>query len=115
MKRNVTVKGKVMWLMNEECERGLENRVGKGKGGKVITIGAYEPKHNFQQLLIKRTRRKKGEQHYQGFKERNQVWLEEMNLQLSHPSAKLALKQYGSFKVLKVISPVVFRLKLPLH
>ena len=60
-------------------------------------------------------KRKKGKQYYHGFKEGDQVWLEGMNLRLSHPSAKLALKQYGPFKVLKEISPIVYRLKLPPH
>ena len=68
-----------------------------------------------QQLLVERTKRKKGERHYHGFKEGDQVWLEEMNLQLSHPSVKLAPKWYGPFKVLREISPVVYHLKLPPH
>ena len=38
-----------------------------------------------------------------------------MNLQLSHPSAKLAPKRYGPFKVLKEISPIIYRLELPPH
>ena len=68
-----------------------------------------------QQLLAERTKRKKEEQHYHGFKEGDQVWLEGMNLQLSHPSAKLAPKQYSPFKVLREISPVIYCLKLPPH
>ena len=43
-----------------------------------------------QQLLVEQTKRKKGERHYHGFKEGDQVWLEGTNLRLSHPSAKLA-------------------------
>jgi hypothetical protein len=68
-----------------------------------------------QQLLTERTKRKKGERRYHGFKEGDQVWLEGTNLRLSHPSAKLAPKRYGPFKVLKEISPVVYRLELPPH
>ena len=68
-----------------------------------------------QQLLVERTKRKKGERHYHGFKEGDQVWLEGMNLHLSHPSAKLAPKWYSPFEVLKEISPIVYRLKLPPH
>jgi hypothetical protein len=43
-------------------------------------------------LLEQRTSRKKGERHYQGHEEGNLVWLEETNLRLSHPTAKLAPK-----------------------
>ena len=68
-----------------------------------------------QQLLKERTKRKKGERHYRGFKEGDQVWLEGTNLRLSHPSAKLAPKQYGPFRVLKEISPIIYRLELPPH
>ena len=68
-----------------------------------------------QQLLVERTKRKKGERHYHGFKEGDQVWLKGTNLQLSHPSAKLVPKWYSPFKVLGEISPVVYRLELPPH
>ena len=68
-----------------------------------------------QQLLVERTKRKKGERHHHGFNEGDQVWLKGTNLRLSHPSAKLAPKRYGPFKVLREISPVVYRLKLPPH
>ena len=68
-----------------------------------------------QQLLVERTKRKKGEWHYHGFKEGDQVWLEGTNLRLSHPSTKLVPKRYGPFKVLREISPVIYRLELPPH
>ena len=64
---------------------------------------------------MERTKRKKGERHYHGFKEGDQVWLKGTNLRLSHPSVKLAPKRYGPFKVLKEISPVVYHLELPPH
>jgi hypothetical protein len=40
--------------------------------------------------------------------------LEGTNLHLSHPTAKLAPKRYGPFQVTKVISPVVYQIKLPI-
>ena len=66
---------------------------------------------NAQQLLVQRGERKKGQCHYQGFAKGDQVWLEGTNLQLSHPTTKLAPKRYGPFTITDVISPVV-RLKL---
>ena len=64
---------------------------------------------------MEQTKRKKGERYYHGFKEGDQVWLEGTNLQLSHLSTKLAPKQYGPFKVLREISPVIYHLELPPH
>jgi hypothetical protein len=70
---------------------------------------------NAQRLLVKRSERKKGQRHYQGFAEGEQVWLEGTNLRLSHPTTKLAPKQYGPFTITKIISPVVYQLELPGH
>ena len=44
----------------------------------------------------------------------DQVWLEGKNLQLPHQVTKLAPKRYGPFKIIKEISPVAYRLQLPL-
>ena len=70
---------------------------------------------NAQRLLVKRSERKKGQRHYQGFAEGEQVWLEGTNLRLSHPTTKLAPRQYGPFTITKIISPVVYQLELPGH
>jgi hypothetical protein len=70
---------------------------------------------NAQRMLVQMTNQKKGERHYKGFEKGDQVWLEGMNLRLSHPKAKLAPKRYGSFRVINIISPVVYRLELPTH
>ena len=43
----------------------------------------------------------------------DQVWLEGKNLKLPHQITKLAPKRYGPFKIIKEISPVVYRLLLP--
>ena len=45
-----------------------------------------------QCLLEGRTECKKGQRHYHGYKQGDQVWLEGRNLWLSHPTAKLAPK-----------------------
>jgi Chromo (CHRromatin Organisation MOdifier) domain len=42
------------------------------------------------------------------------VWLEGTNLKTSHPTKKFALKHYRPFPITDVISPVVYRLNLPL-
>jgi RNase H-like domain found in reverse transcriptase/Integrase zinc binding domain/Chromo (CHRromatin Organisation MOdifier) domain len=68
-----------------------------------------------QKVLIKRSERKKGQQHYLGYQKGDQVWLEGMNLKLTHLKAKLDAKRYGPFTITKVISPVVFQLELPLQ
>ena len=43
----------------------------------------------------------------------DQVWLEGKNLKLPYQSSKLTPKQYGPFKIIKEISPVVYQLALP--
>jgi hypothetical protein len=78
-------------------------------------LRAFAALRNVQKAVMQRMQRKKGERHYQGFKEGDSVWLEGTNLRLSHPNAKLAPKRYGPFKVTEQISPVVFRLELPTH
>jgi hypothetical protein len=70
---------------------------------------------NAQKVLQQRRERKKGERFYKGFNKGDQVWLEGTNLQLTHPSAKLAPRQYSPFTITDKISPVVFRLALPGH
>ena len=47
------------------------------------------------------------------YKAGDQVWLEATHLKLPHQGSKLNLKQYGPFKILKAISPVAFKLDLP--
>ena len=47
------------------------------------------------------------------YKPRDQVWLEATHLKLPHQGSKLNLKCYGPFKILGAISPVAFKLELP--
>jgi Chromo (CHRromatin Organisation MOdifier) domain len=69
---------------------------------------------NAQQMLLKHTLRKKGQRHFHPFVAGQKVWLEGMNLKTSHPTKKFALKCYRPFPITDVISPVVYRLTLPL-
>src|SRR5712671_6172996 len=48
------------------------------------------------------------------FRENDQVWLESKHLALPHQSKKLAPKRVGPFHITWIISPVAFRLELPL-
>ena len=47
------------------------------------------------------------------YKPRDQVWLEVTHMKLPHQGSKLNLKKYGPFKVLNAVSPVAFKLDLP--
>ena len=44
----------------------------------------------------------------------DQVWLEATHLLLQHQKTKLAPKRYGPFKITKEISPVAYRIELPI-
>src|SRR5712672_435260 len=48
------------------------------------------------------------------FKRGDQVWLEASNLKLPYHTLKLAPRRQGPFHVTEVISPVAYRLALPL-
>jgi hypothetical protein len=48
------------------------------------------------------------------FEEGEQVWLEGRNLKTHHPTAKLVPRQYSPFPITKKLSPVTYRLMLPL-
>jgi hypothetical protein len=47
------------------------------------------------------------------YKEGDQMWLEGCHLRTNQPTAKLAPKRHGPFKVVQVMSPVNYRLELP--
>ena len=50
---------------------------------------------------------------FRPFTQDQKVWLEGMNLKLTHPMTKLAPQRYGPFKIARVLSPVVYQLTLP--
>ena len=52
---------------------------------------------------------------FKGFQKGDKVWLEATNLQMTHPSAKLASKRYGPYEILESIGRVSYCLKLPKH
>ena len=43
----------------------------------------------------------------------NKVWLDAKNLNIRTPSRKLSPRRYGPYEVIKQISPVTYRIKLP--
>ena len=54
----------------------------------------------------------KKKRNLQGLKARNNVWLENKNIQLNQPLKKLDQKRYGLFKISKDISLEAFQLEL---
>ncbi len=49
------------------------------------------------------------------YKENDLVWLEGRHLQTNQPAIKLAPKRHGPFPIIQVMSPVNYRLKLPMQ
>jgi hypothetical protein len=47
------------------------------------------------------------------YKEGNQVWLEGKNLRINQPTAKLAPRRHGPFRIIQVMSAVNYHLELP--
>ena len=50
---------------------------------------------------------------FQPYQKNDQVWIEGTHLKTLYPSAKLAPKRYGPFKVLKQLSPAVYEIRIP--
>ena len=59
--------------------------------------------------------RNPGNKKFRPYQEGDQVWIEGINLKTLYPSAKLAPKQYGPFKVMEQLSPAVYWIKIPHH
>ena len=67
-----------------------------------------------QKLMIKAQKKwTKGKTPEQRYKTGDQGWLEGRNLRIDRPSAKLAPKRHGPFKIKKVLSPITYQLELP--
>jgi hypothetical protein len=66
-----------------------------------------------QQLMIKAQQSWVKHRDTPKYKEGDQVWLGGKNLHISQPTAKLAPWRYGPFKVIQVMSPVNYCIKLP--
>jgi hypothetical protein len=63
-----------------------------------------------QQLMIKAQQSWVKHRDTPKYKEGDQVWLEGKNLRINQPTAKLAPRRHGPFKVIKVLSPVSYQL-----
>ena len=59
--------------------------------------------------------RNPGNKKFRPYQEGDQIWIEGTNLKTLYPSAKLAPKRYGPFKVMEQLSPAVYRIKIPHH
>ena len=57
--------------------------------------------------------RNPGNKKFQPYQEEDQVWIECTNLKTLYPLAKLAPKCYGLFKVMKKLSPAVYKIRIP--
>ena len=67
-----------------------------------------------QKLMIKAQKKwAKGKVPEQRYQAGDQVWLEGRNLRIDRPSAKLAPKRHGPFKIKRVLSPITYQLELP--
>jgi hypothetical protein len=49
------------------------------------------------------------------YKEGDQVWLDSKNLRINQPTAKLAPRRHGPFRIIQVMSAVNYRLELPMQ
>jgi hypothetical protein len=47
------------------------------------------------------------------FQTGDQVWLDGRNIKMFHPTAKLAPKRHGPFPIIRVLSPITCKLRLP--
>ena len=59
-------------------------------------------------LMTSRTTRR-----FHPWKVGDKVWLEATHLRLHYPSRKLAPKRHGPFKIIQVLSPLTYKLRLP--
>ena len=59
--------------------------------------------------------RNPGNKKFRPYQKNDQIWIEGTNLKTLYPSAKLAPKRYGPFKILEQLSPAVYRIKIPRH
>ena len=57
--------------------------------------------------------RNPGNRRFRPYQKDDQVWIEGTHLKTLYPSAKLAPKRYGPFKVLKQLSLAVYEIRIP--
>jgi len=81
--------------------------IGLQKSWKKATKAIDMPKEMMKGQFDKKR------QNPQELKEGDDIWLEAKNIHSNRPLKKLDQKQYGPFKILKVIGQGAFQLKLP--
>ena len=57
--------------------------------------------------------RNSGNKRFWPYQKDDQVWFEGTNLKTLYPLAKLAPKHYGPFRILKQLSPAVYKIRIP--
>ena len=73
-----------------------------------------EARKNAQDMIRKAQERWiKGQEQKRKYAIGDQIWLEGKNIQTDQPTAKLAPKRHGPFKIAKVLSPVTYQVTLP--
>jgi hypothetical protein len=83
----------------------LEGRLSSLETARKEALAAHE---SARRIMIERSSRK-----FSPWKVGNKVWLEATNLRIPYPSRKLAPKRHGPFEIAQVLSPLVYRLRLP--
>ena len=56
---------------------------------------------------------RQGQQKERMYQVGDQVWLDGRNIRTYHPTAKLAPKRHGPFKITRVLSAITYQLELP--
>jgi hypothetical protein len=83
----------------------LEGRLSSLEAARKEALAAHE---SARRIMTERSSRK-----FSPWKVGNKVWLEATNLRIPYPSRKLAPKRHGPFEIAQVLSPLVYRLRLP--
>jgi hypothetical protein len=83
----------------------LEGRLSALESARKEALAAHE---SARRIMIERSSRS-----FSPWKVGNKVWLEATNLRIPYPSRKLAPKRHGPFEITQVLSPLVYRLRLP--
>ena len=83
----------------------LESRLSSLDSTRKEALAAHE---SAWQIMIEQSSRK-----FSPWKVGDRVWLEATNLQIPYPSRKLVPKRHGPFEIAQVLSPLVYRLRLP--
>jgi hypothetical protein len=83
----------------------LESRLSSLESARKEALAAHE---TARRIMTERSSRR-----FSPWKVGNKVWLEATNLRIPYPSRKLAPKRHGPFEIAQVLSPLVYRLRLP--